>query len=404
MPESIPSPLLADDSPLDDRQKAVVAKVSAAERASILALPTDDPLDPKRRMRVDATRGEMLGQPAAIRTTWAHNEEALEVLVQRLAEATFDRVFLIGAGDSLAVMIAARRTLELMLGVACEPVQALEFAYYQQHLVTANSLVIALSSSGETTRTVEGLLVAQNAGAFTLALTNTVGSTLDVESTTTLVLKATRVGWPTQSSTTAIALLLKLATAVGIVKGAARAAELAAELNTLPDTMASVLNALDAPIAEIAATEAHRDTYLFTSAGPNWAAAIVGAAKVKETSPDHAVEIQVEEYHHYNTQKPGEPLFLLVPSGPSVSRALDTGRDARRYGGQLYAFTTVGEHAFDDDANAVLELPPVSEELSPLLYLLPAQMIGYHLGVAKFTVAEKALAEKALPETAAADV
>ena len=90
--------------------------------------------------------------------------------------------------------------------------------------------------------------------------------------------------------------------------------------------------------------------YLFSAGGPTWPAAIVGAAKVKECTPDHAVEIQVEEYHHYNSQKVGEPLFLLAPTGPSVPRAMDTGRDARRFGGRLYVCTTAGEHRLDEHA------------------------------------------------------
>ncbi|MCU1529114.1 MAG: hypothetical protein JWP75_2877 [Frondihabitans sp.] len=388
--KTLDSPLLAADSPLDARQKSIVERVSAKERAGILALPTDDPLDAERRRRVDATRGEMLGQPDAIRATWARNSDTLPIVAGRIAAKEIDRVFLVGAGDSLAVMIAARRTLELMLGVPCEPVQALEFAYYQQHLVTSDSLVVALSSSGETTRTVEALLVAQHAGALTLALTNTVGSTLDVESENTLLLSATRVGWPTQSSTTALSLLLRLATTVGHLRGAADAEALTAELETLPDAMAGVLAALDGPVAEIARIEAARTMYLFSAGGPNWAAAIVGAAKVKETSPDHAVEIQVEEFHHYNSQKPGEPMFLFAPTGPSVPRALDTGRDSHRYGGTLYVATTEGERAFDDFADGILRLPTVSESLSPLLYLVPAQLIGYHLGMAKFVAAEAA--------------
>lgn len=385
---TLDSPLLGPGSPLDARQQAVVTRVSEAERASILTLPTDDPLDPERRRRVDATRGEMFGQPQAILNTWTRNVDSLDSISKRVAARSFDRIFLVGAGDSLAVMIAARLALELMTGVPCEPVQCLEFAYYQQHLVTDRSMVIALSSSGETTRTVEAVLVAQHAGAYTLALTNTPGSSIEQEATNSLIIEATRVGWPTQSSTSALALLLRLATTVGRRRGVAGAEELSTELADLPAAMTSVLEGVDSSIADIAAAEATRSMYLFSAAGPNWAAAIVGAAKVKEATPDHAMEIQVEEYHHYNSQKPGEPLFLFAPSGPSVARAVYTGRDARRYGGTLYAVSTEGERAFDADANHVLEMPVVSEALSPLLYLVPAQMIGYHLGMAKFAIAQ----------------
>jgi glucosamine 6-phosphate synthetase-like amidotransferase/phosphosugar isomerase protein len=383
------SPLLNPrTSPLDPRQRAVVQRVSDAERAHILALPSNDPLDPKLRFRVQATGPELFGQPAAIRATLESNATTLDAIADRLA-AGVRRVVLVGCGDSLAVMVAARRALQSMLGVPCEPVQSLEFAYYQADLVDEGSAVIALSSSGETTRTVEALLMAQHRRSYTVAITNTGGSTLQTEANTSLKIEATRVGWPTQSSTAALALLLELAIRVGERRVPIEAATLRAAFTGLPDDMAGVLDRIDPLIADIAESEvaAGVRNVLFSGAGPNLASAIVGAAKVKECTTLHAVDIQVEEYHHYNSQKAGEPLFLLAPSGPSVPRAVDTGRDALRWGGRLYVVTTEEEHAFDDLAGRAITLPPVPESLSPLLYLLPVQLIGYHLGLSSYAAA-----------------
>lgn len=421
MPAAFASPLLdPSSSPLDARRRAIVQRVSDAERAHILALPSDDPLDPKRRARVEATGPELFGQPAAIRTTLARNDGVLDRIADRL-RAGIDRVVLVGAGDSLAVLIGARQALETALGVPCEAVQSLEFAYYRAGLIGTGTAVIALSSSGETTRTVEALLVAQDAGAYTVALTNTPGSTLEAEADLALSIAATRVGWPTQSSTAALALLLELAVRIAErtatqrfdrrgsgahgadvhgadvygadtgYSGSPDSAELRAALDAMPDAMTAVLDRLDAPIAAIARREVTSSTVLFSGAGPNLAAAIVGAAKVKECTPLHALEIQVEEYHHYNSQKADEPLVLLVPSGPSVPRAVDTGTDAHRWGGRLYVVTTEGEEAFGAlHPEGLLTMPAVPEALSPLLYLLPAQLVGYHLGLAGFAAAEAA--------------
>lgn len=142
------SPLLdARSSALDPRQRAVVQRVSDAERAHILALPSNDPLDVKLRFRVEATGPELFGQPQAIRETLSLNASALDFIAEHLVTAV-NRVVLVGCGDSLAVMVAARQALETMLGVPCEPVQSLEFAYYQADLVDERTAVIALSSSG----------------------------------------------------------------------------------------------------------------------------------------------------------------------------------------------------------------------------------------------------------------
>ena len=108
----------------------------------------------------------------------------------------------------------------------------------------------------------------------------------------------------------------------------------------------------------------------------------------------HAQEIQVEEYHHYNSQKAGEPLFLLVPSGPSVPRAVDTGRDAHRWGGRLYVITSEGEAALDElRPDGLLRMPRVPEALSALLYVLPAQLVGYHLGLASYAAAQQGVVD-----------
>ena len=391
MPSTQPSSAPSAGGALDDRQQGVLQRVAVAERAQILALPGDNPLDPQRRARVEATGPELFAQPDAIRATLRHNDAALDEIAHRLTTG-ITRVVLVGCGDSLAVMIAARTALEAMLEMPCEPVQSLELAYYQAHLLNASSAVIALSSSGETTRTVEALLVAQSAGSYTVAITNTVDSTLQTEADMALIVQATRVGWPTQSSTSALALLLELAVRAGERRGAPGVEELRAGLDTMPATMTAVLQRIDPQIAAIAEQEADAPTVLFCGAGPNLASAIVGAAKVKECTPLRAVEIQVEEYHHYNSQKAGEPLFLLVPTGPSVARAVETATDAHRWGGRLYVVTTQGESAFDAlEPEGLIELPAVPEALSPLLYLLPAQLVGYHLGLATAAAAEAAL-------------
>jgi len=383
-----PSPFVGPDSPLDARQQQVVERVSAAEHASIVALPGDSPLDPKRRARDEATHPELLAQPERIRETLAANDSALDELADLVVATDLDRVFVTGAGDSLAVAAAARAALEAMLGVPCEAAQSLDLAYYLAPLVTDRTLVVALSSSGETTRTVEAALVAQHAGALTVAVTNTPGSTLDAECRRTLLLRATRVGWPTQSSTTALALLLDLAVRVGRRTGRPRAEELAAELAGVPDLMAGVLREVEGPLAVIAEREQGSGTFLFSAAGPSWGSAVIGAAKVKECTPDHAEAVQVEEFHHYNSLKAGEPLWVIAPAGPSVPRAVHTASEAKRFGGRVYAITTQGVDAFDDVADEVVTLPAVSELLSPLLTVLPAQLSGYLLAMAQFRTAE----------------
>jgi glucosamine--fructose-6-phosphate aminotransferase (isomerizing) len=116
--------------------------------------------------------------------------------------------------------------------------------------------------------------------------------------------------------------------------------------------------------------------------------AFFGAAKVKECTPDHAIAIPLEEYHHYHSQKPGDPLFLIAPNGLSVPRARDTAEEGMRYGGKVYAVTARDNATFDHLSTAVIRLPPMIERLSPLVYTVPVQLFAYHLAMTKFRIAE----------------
>jgi glucosamine--fructose-6-phosphate aminotransferase (isomerizing) len=378
------TPLLAPGSPLDARAQEVVAKLFHGEQALMAALPTDDPRDPKRLRRVKLTHGEMFAQPEAIRTTLALEAEALAAVARALAGRRIARVVLTGCGDSLAVMIGARLLLEQILQVPCEPVQALDLAYYYYAALGPETLVVGLSSSGATPRTVEALLVAKAMGAITLALSNTPGSALMAEADYALRVHAERRGWPTQSSTAAMALLCRLALQVGVARGVRAAADLLAALAALPDVMAAILAACDAPVAHLAAAQADRTLYLYAGGGPAYAAAVFGATKMKECSPDHAMAIPLEEFHHYNSQKPGDPLLLLAPAGPSIARARDTAEEGRRWGGRIFALVNGAETALDGCSDQVLRLPAVQEVFSAFTFTLPVQLFAYHSALEKF--------------------
>ena len=385
------TPLLSDASPLDARGRAIVEHLFRAEQALMAALPTDDPRDPKRLRRVKLTEAEMFGQPAAIRTTWHHESESIERIAAALAAHRFDRVVLTGCGDSLAVMHGVRLLLETMLHVPCEPMQALDLAYYCDTLLGPRTLVVCLSSSGTTTRTVEALLMARARGAITLALSNTENSVLMQEATHGLLIHAERKGWPTQSSTAAMALLGLLAVRVGAHRNAAGAAELARALETVPAAMETVLSTSDPIMREVARRESSRPIYLYAGGGPAYAAALFGATKMKECSPDHAMAIALEEFHHYNSQKAGDPLFVLAPAGPSVARARDTAEEGKRWKGRIYGLVTGDEPALDDASDLVIRLPALPESLAALLFTVPLQLFAYHTALEKFRSAGAAV-------------
>jgi glutamine---fructose-6-phosphate transaminase (isomerizing) len=366
-------------------QRDTIERAAAAEHAWVAALGTDDPLDPKRRARTDATWPELVGQPDAIADTLSSAQPSIADTAAALVAHRPRRLLLVGAGDSIAVMMAARWSLELALGVPCEPTQSMDAAFFHSGLLCPEDAVVVLSSSGETTRSVEAMFVAQQAGCFTVALTNSPDSTLGRTAERCIMLKATRVGWPTQSSTAALAALYSLAAEIGRLTG--RATSMTAELDHAIDAMARTIDHTSTAVAEIVADYVDSPIHLFAGAGPDEASAIIASAKVKECSPAHALAIQLEEYHHYNSQKPGNPLMVFVGNDAVIARALDTVHEAHRFGGTAHVVTTLDPATFAD-ADTVLALPQVAAIFSPLATIIPGQLYGYHLAQGMFASAD----------------
>lgn len=389
MVQSYATPLLAPESPLDARSRALIQALYEKETNRLKALPIDDALNPVRRRRVEITRTEIAGQPDCLVKTLTTQAGPIAETVARLRRHPPRRVYLTGCGDSLAVMIAARPLLERMFGVACEPVQALDMAYYFNRPVNTQTLVIGLSSSGETPRTVEAMIMAKALGAETLMMSNTEGSTLMREADHSLFIHAERKGWPTQASTAALGLLIALGLAFGESTGGAgeEIAALRASLDAVPEQIAAAITGHEATIEAIARAETDRSVYLFAGGGPAFACAFFGAAKVKECTPDHAIAIPIEEYHHYHSQKRGDPLFLTAPDGFSVPRARDTAEEGQRVGGRIFSVVSDRNSLLDDLSTEVIRLPSMPEMLAPLVYSLPLQLFAYHLAMAKFAAA-----------------
>lgn len=384
------TPLLSPNSPLDAHSREVIQKVYDAEWEKAQDLPTDDPLDPKRRKRVEYTWGEMWGQEAAITATLDFEKKTIAEAAEYFGQLELDRVYMTGCGDSVASMIAVRCLFEELLGIPCEPIQALDFTYYNYRPVNQKTMVVALSSSGATTRTVEAMMLGRSLGAHTLALSNTPGSPLMVESDRGLMIHAERKGWPTQSSTAAMAILVQLVLEIARMRGMKDSviSPLERSFREIPALMTSTLRSLDEGILQVAKKESSKKVYLYTGGGPVFASALFGAAKVKECSPNHGIAIPLEEYHHYNSQKAGDPLFLIASAGPSVPRALDTLHEGKRWGGSVYSVVDINTVNLFQNSDAVFGLANIPEVFSPFIYTLPVQLFAYHVAMEKFRIAE----------------
>ena len=338
---------------------------------------SDAPGDPERFRRVALTKREMMAQGDAIRATLAANEAPLAAIARDLAERPIRRVVMVGCGDSWISGFGVRRALEGALGAVCEPYEAFDFAHYGLDVVDEATVVVGLSSSGRTEPVIGGMKGAAERGAYAIGMSNTAGSPLMEEFPGALLIKATRGGWPTQSSTAAMALKLALGIAVGRARGRDVGA-LADALAALPDDVDGVANAFYEPAREAAARLARAEFVLLTGAGPAYAPAAFGAAKLKELAPIHAKAFPLEEYHHYRTQKAGDPLFLVAPDAISHARALETAIMSRAENGYCVALVPEGESEIAGVVDAAWHLPPVAPETAPIVYSVPLHLFGYH--------------------------
>jgi glucosamine 6-phosphate synthetase-like amidotransferase/phosphosugar isomerase protein len=348
---------------------------------------TDLPHDEHRLRRAKLTLVEALAQGEVIKNALSEERENLKKIAAALTDYKIKRILILGCGDSWFVGMGVRLAFEQLLGIATEAMQALDFALYYHETVDQETIVIGISSSGTTPAVTNALNKAHKNGAFTIGVTNMPGSPLASDYYESIYVRAIRKGWPTQASTAAMALLIGFAIELAHVWQSQPVSvidSLRQDLDQLSNLVENVLDLANSPMEALAHQLVNTRYILLCGGGPHYAAACLGAAKIKELCPIHALTIPLEEFHHYRSLKPGDPLFLVAPDETSHQRALDTAEVGRYDGGQIFALVYEGEHAISEIASWVLKMPTINQLLAPILYSIPLHLFAYHLAIAKF--------------------
>lgn len=348
---------------------------------------TDHPQDEHRYNRSKQTYAEAIVQHQVIRQALANEFENLMKVADSIKGRTINKIFILGCGDSWFTGLGVRLAFERLLGVTTEPMQALDFALYYHSAVSEETLAIGISSGGNTIAVMEALHQAKIRGALTIGISNSPGSPITKEFDYSINIDATRKGWPTQASTAAMAVLIQFAIFLAVEQhlvGDEELVELQSMLDDLPEIVLHFLQLADGPMRSLA-NELYDCRFLFFSGGgPNYASAAFGAAKIKELCPIHAQAIPLEEFHHYRSLKPGDPLILIASDKSSHERALDTAQVGTYDGGKVFALLPEGEQEIKSAATWSLELPSVHPLLIPIVYSVPLHLFAYHLSMAKF--------------------
>jgi len=295
-----------------------------------------------------------------------------------------ERVHILACGTSWHAGIVGKYLLERHAGLSTQVETASEFRY-RHPVLTANTLVIAISQSGETADTLAAVRLAQKAGLRVLSIGNTLGAAIP---------RAADYNFHTfcgpecgVASTKAFAGQLTALSLLTLHAGLARgfmteeqAAEWAAQLQSLPELLRKTLK-LDAQIREIASALSQSRHILYIGRGVNYATAMEGALKLKEISYIHAEGFAAGEMKHGPLAliERGMPVVAIATQSDVLEKTLSNIEEAKARGARLIALCTEGERRLWGRADHILELPPVAEAFSPILNILPLQLLAYHV-------------------------
>ena len=339
---------------------------------------------------------EIFEQPQVLRNTLEGRigrRRVLEGAFGVNAAEVFDRtraVTIVACGTSFYAASVARYWIEEHVGIPCQVDIASEFRY-RNPVVSPGALFVTISQSGETADTLAALRIARSLGYLaSLTLCNVPTSSCVRESDLALMTQAgAEVGVAsTKAFTAQLANLALLTLLLGRRHGMAPEFEsnLVAGLRTLPDKLEQALS-LDAPIAALAEKFSHRHHALYLGRGVLYPVALEGALKLKELSYIHAEGYPAGELKHGPLALVDEdmPVVAVAPSNELLEKVRSNLQEVRARGGKLHVFADAAAPFQDGPGITVTRLPDVGPFLSPIVYVVPLQLLAYHVAVLKGT-------------------
>jgi glucosamine--fructose-6-phosphate aminotransferase (isomerizing) len=300
-----------------------------------------------------------------------------------------ERAALIACGTSWHAALVGKFLFEQVAGLPAEVDYGSEFRY-RTPLVGPETLAVAISQSGETADTLAAFREAKRRGALALAVCNVEGSMLAREAAGTLLTHAgPEIGVAsTKAFTAQIAALALLALHLGRLRGTLGAEACREHLKGLarvPHLMEEALGKEPA-IEELSRSLMQAHDFLYLGRGINYPIALEGALKLKEISYLHAEGYPAGEMKHGPIALIDDALAVvaLCPQGRVYEKMLSNVQEVKARGGRVVAVVSAGDkqaRSILDARDAVLEVPDSAELWSPFLFVIPLQLLAYHLAV-----------------------
>jgi len=336
---------------------------------------------------------EIHEQPRAVRDTLNSVIRDGEI---RLAEiglteqqiAGISQIHIVACGSAYHVGVCAEYVLEDLARIPVRVDLASEFRY-RRPILSEDELVIIVSQSGETADSLAALREAKGQGAKTLAIVNVVGSTIAREADHVFytlagpeIAVATTKAYSTQLIASYI-LAIQFGRVRGVLDGE-RYAGLIAELLTLPDKIERLLEDKER-IQWFASKQANARDVFFIGRGVDYAISLEGSLKMKEISYIHSESYAAGELKHGTISliEDGTLVIGVLTQQELYEKTLSNMLECKSRGAYLMALTTYGNYNIEDSADFVCYIPRTDVHFSASLAVVPLQLLGYYVSVAK---------------------
>jgi glutamine---fructose-6-phosphate transaminase (isomerizing) len=297
-----------------------------------------------------------------------------------------DRIIIIACGTSWHSGLVAEYIFEEYTRIPVEVEYASEFRY-RNPVIREGDVVIAISQSGETADTLAAIELAKSKGAIIFGVCNVVGSSIARASHEGAYLHAgPEIGVAsTKAFTGQVTVLAMMAIIVANKKGIiteSKYQELLVDLENIPAKIQRALELNDS-IKVIAEEFKNAKNFLYLGRGFNFPVALEGALKLKEISYIHAEGYPAAEMKHGPIALIDEemPVVVIALHDSSYEKIVSNIQEVRARKGRVIAIVTEGDSHIRDMAEFVIEVPKISEALSPLVSVIPLQLLAYHIAV-----------------------
>lgn len=298
------------------------------------------------------------------------------------------RFIIIACGTSWHAGLIGKQLIEQWCGIPVDVEYASEFRY-RNPVILPNDVVIAISQSGETADTLAAFELAKEHGALCFGIVNSVGSSIARASDTGIYIHVgPEIGVAsTKAFTGQVSVLTLFALTLGHELGAVSQQDYEAHIDELAEIPGKIERILEhnEEIKSISRTLTFARNALYMGRGFNYPVALEGALKLKEISYIHAEGYPAAEMKHGPIALVDEdmPVIFVAPNHQLYKKIISNIQEVKARNGMIIAIVTEGDETVKDIAEYTIEIPATLPALTPLLTVIPLQLMAYHVAVEK---------------------